>query len=290
MVKFGRRFLTKRQLPLLCFWAGIMPFADAHAGISDWMNETFTFRRDQKPLVQPRGANVPPRVVLQPHYPPHEHETWSQFYTRTDLVPTDYMAGSASKVMRPASQMGSGWGMMSDRMNMPITADNIAIGEPGDSPGVRASDGNIGRETKIGAPVNDWRERGGVPLESRPGDFDYKMAEMRERLDESGGREIKLDVQNAQKSENVVEFRDGDDEGEKPQTYVVKRGDTLEAIAGRSEIYGERALWPLIYSANRKKVGGKPENLKPGVELTIPRDYSKAQAQEARQRAKRKKD
>lgn len=255
------------------------------------MNRTFTFREEQRPLVQPRGANVPARVVLQPHYPDHEHQSWSQFYTRTDLIPTDYMAGSASKVMRPIGQVGGGWGLMADRMNMPVTADAIAIGEPGDSPGVRASDGNVGRETKIGSPVNDWREKGGVPLESRPGDFDYKMAEMRSRLDESGGQEIKLDEPKATASAaNVVEFREGDAAEDKPAKYVVKSGDTLEAIAARSEIYGERALWPLIYSANRKKVGNRPENLRVGVELTIPRAYTKAQAQEARQRAKRKRD
>src|SRR5690606_21426272 len=66
---------------------------------------------------------------------------------------------------------------------------NIMIGAAGEGPGVMMSDANIGRETKIGAAIHDWREGdSGSPLVSRPGDYDYRMADVHrpEAFEENG--------------------------------------------------------------------------------------------------------
>ena len=55
-----------------------------------------------------------------------------------------------------------------------------------------------------------------------------------------------------------------------PSTYTVRRGETLPQIAGRTEIYNDASLWPLIYRANRDQIRD-PKRLWPGQVLTIPR-------------------
>jgi len=57
-----------------------------------------------------------------------------------------------------------------------------------------------------------------------------------------------------------------------PSTYTVRRGETLPQIAGRTEIYNDVSLWPLIYRANRDQIRD-PKRLWPGQVLTIPRRY-----------------
>jgi len=52
------------------------------------------------------------------------------------------------------------------------------------------------------------------------------------------------------------------------QTYTVKRGDTLWAIAKR--FYGDGSKWPTIYNANRGVIGGNPNLILPGQVLVIP--------------------
>jgi nucleoid-associated protein YgaU len=49
-------------------------------------------------------------------------------------------------------------------------------------------------------------------------------------------------------------------------TYLLKRGDTLSAIAAK--LYQDPALWREIAAANGID---DPRDLKPGVRLTIPR-------------------
>ena len=49
-------------------------------------------------------------------------------------------------------------------------------------------------------------------------------------------------------------------------SYTVKRGDTLTAIA---RAYG--TTWPVIYNANRTKIGPNPGAIRAGQVLTIPR-------------------
>lgn len=57
-----------------------------------------------------------------------------------------------------------------------------------------------------------------------------------------------------------------------PATYTVRRGETLPQIAGRTEIYNDASLWPLIYRANRDQIRD-PKRLWPGQVLVIPRRY-----------------
>ncbi len=49
--------------------------------------------------------------------------------------------------------------------------------------------------------------------------------------------------------------------------YVVRPGDTLRAVAAR--VYGDDALWQVIYDANRDRVDD-PQNLSIGTRLRIP--------------------
>lgn len=51
------------------------------------------------------------------------------------------------------------------------------------------------------------------------------------------------------------------------RTYVVRRGDTLGAIARNHHVKGG---WRALYKANRTTVGGNPNRLRVGTRLTIP--------------------
>jgi LysM domain len=52
------------------------------------------------------------------------------------------------------------------------------------------------------------------------------------------------------------------------KTHTVAPGDTLAKIAQR--YYGNAALWPKIYAANRSIIGANPNLLRPGQVLAIP--------------------
>jgi nucleoid-associated protein YgaU len=54
-------------------------------------------------------------------------------------------------------------------------------------------------------------------------------------------------------------------------TYTVQKGDTLEKIAAKSEIYGDYKKWRKIYEANQDKLKSK-DKIYPGQVLIIPRD------------------
>lgn len=71
----------------------------AHAGVSDVINEFFTFREEQKPLVAP-NRELPPIEVITPYYDPEHAAAWSRYYTRQDVKPQKYIDDS-SMVMRP---------------------------------------------------------------------------------------------------------------------------------------------------------------------------------------------
>ena len=60
-----------------------------------------------------------------------------------------------------------------------------------------------------------------------------------------------------------------DSAGAAPQTYVVKKGEGLMAVA--RNVYGDSKLFKKIYEANKGKVGGPPNYVvKAGTVLTIP--------------------
>ncbi len=52
------------------------------------------------------------------------------------------------------------------------------------------------------------------------------------------------------------------------KTVVVASGDTLSKIA--QKVYGNPALWPKIYEANKAAIGPNPNLIKPGQKLVIP--------------------
>ncbi|MED4973647.1 LysM peptidoglycan-binding domain-containing protein [Geobacillus kaustophilus NBRC 102445] len=55
---------------------------------------------------------------------------------------------------------------------------------------------------------------------------------------------------------------------EEPKTYVVRKGDSLWAIAKR--IYDDGSKWRKIYEANKKVIGKNPNLIYPGQKLVIP--------------------
>lgn len=274
----------------------------AHAGQVGWMDRLFTFREEQKPLVTPR-SNVRAKQVVQPYYPNDEHVSWSNFYTRTDLETQDYLSSSASKVMRPRAQEHAartpaqaqgGWPAIAERA-MENARDesnrqpsNIAIGEPGEGWGMHSGSSNVGRATRIGPAVEDWRNEGNNQLASRPGDYDYRAP----YPVAADGADIRITEPNSQ-SGGVVTFSGTHDDpryvghNAKGQVtkYAVQKGDTLSTISDQPAIYGTWKLWPLIYSANRRAIGGSPNNIKLQQRLDIPRDYTEQQAREAERRA-----
>lgn len=58
------------------------------------------------------------------------------------------------------------------------------------------------------------------------------------------------------------------DNADRPKTYKVKSGDCLWNIA--KKIYGSGEQYMKIYNANKKIIGGNPNNIKAGQVLTIP--------------------
>jgi len=69
------------------------------------------------------------------------------------------------------------------------------------------------------------------------------------------------------------------------QKYVVVRGDTLWDISAKSKIYSDNFLWPLLFKANRDQIED-PDIIEVGQELLVRKDWSKAEMNDARQKAK----
>jgi LysM domain len=68
-------------------------------------------------------------------------------------------------------------------------------------------------------------------------------------------------------------------------TYTVAAGDTLWTIAAQPQVYNDPLLWPLLYKANRDQIRD-PRQVYSGQVLSIPRDLSPADLEEARQKAR----
>jgi nucleoid-associated protein YgaU len=69
-----------------------------------------------------------------------------------------------------------------------------------------------------------------------------------------------------------------------PSVYAVKKGETLADISAKKLVYGDPYLWPLLYKANRDQIRD-PQNIFPGQKLSIPRELSSADLEEARKQA-----
>jgi dienelactone hydrolase len=59
-----------------------------------------------------------------------------------------------------------------------------------------------------------------------------------------------------------------DDVAPQAHSVIVQPGDSLEGIA--RQLYGDPAVWPQIYAANRAAIGPDPNHLQAGLELTLP--------------------
>ncbi|MFZ2586590.1 MAG: hypothetical protein WAZ18_00470 [Alphaproteobacteria bacterium] len=259
---------------------GVSAAVPAHAGMMEWVDDVFTFREDQKERVSPRRA-LPPKVVVSPYYDERQHDSWSNYYTRTDLQVQNAASGSASKVMRPATPPDGQGGY--DR-GFGQTRSAAYIGEPGTGPGMNlgAADARVNGDTRIGNAVRDWRDGApSDPLGGRAGDYNYRLHAGNADDGYSGQRVYRGD------GSGSIENGEGGNgwSGGKADTYTVERGDTLSGIADKPQIYDNWKLWPLIYSANRKVIGRDPDNLKPQQNLDIPRDYTDKQARAAERKA-----
>lgn len=68
-------------------------------------------------------------------------------------------------------------------------------------------------------------------------------------------------------------------------TYRVGEGETLWSIAAKRKIYRDALLWPLIYKANRDQIKD-PRQIYPKQTLSIPRNLTKEEKEEARNEAR----
>ncbi|MFA6046787.1 MAG: LysM peptidoglycan-binding domain-containing protein [Phycisphaerales bacterium] len=224
-----------------------------------------------------------------------------------------WLSSSASKVMRPqAPTVGDasagGWPAIAERAAANAQAEsagNVAIGDPGEGIGMQQGDAKIGRGTQIGAAIKDWRDGDSGPtIASRPGDYDYRAPVGMGDDTYTGSPRAQFDSAAAQGGEVVTDataspaidvrfkndprYVDFNTKGQVSK-YAVQGGDTLGSISNQPAIYGTWKLWPLIYSANRRAIGGDPDNLKAKQRLDIPRDYTDKQAKDAERRALKRK-
>lgn len=83
--------------------------------------------------------------------------------------------------------------------------------------------------------------------------------------DGGGGAGSKADFSNVQSHTDTVPA--GTISGGRGQTYTVRKGDTLSAIAQRQ--YGKASRWPAIFKANRDQLDN-PDLIHPGQVLKLP--------------------
>ena len=67
-------------------------------------------------------------------------------------------------------------------------------------------------------------------------------------------------------------------------SYNVNEGETLWTISAQPQVYGDGLLWPLLYQANRDQIKD-PRQIFPGQTLSIRRDMTEKDVEEARQKA-----
>ena len=64
------------------------------------------------------------------------------------------------------------------------------------------------------------------------------------------------------------------------EKYIVRKGDTLWAISGKTEIYGDSFQWPLIFKANRDFIQD-PDLIYPDQKLTVDKNFSQSETKKA---------
>ncbi|MBE0574892.1 MAG: LysM peptidoglycan-binding domain-containing protein [Desulfuromonadales bacterium] len=68
-------------------------------------------------------------------------------------------------------------------------------------------------------------------------------------------------------------------------SYTVSEEETLWTISAQPQVYNEGLLWPLLYQANRDQIKD-PRQIFPGQTLSIRRDMTEKDLDDARQRAR----
>src|SRR5262245_22753136 len=66
--------------------------------------------------------------------------------------------------------------------------------------------------------------------------------------------------------------------------YVVKNGDSLWKIAGKSKVMGDPFRWPLIFKANRDQIVD-PDFIEPRQDLSYKKSYSQDEIADAVKKA-----
>lgn len=66
--------------------------------------------------------------------------------------------------------------------------------------------------------------------------------------------------------------------------YDVRDGETLWTISAQPQVYNEGLLWPLLYKSNRDQIKD-PRQIFPGQTLSVRRDMTNEELEEARQTA-----
>jgi hypothetical protein len=66
--------------------------------------------------------------------------------------------------------------------------------------------------------------------------------------------------------------------------YVVRKGDSLWAIASRSSVLGDPFRWPLLFKANRDQIVD-PDFIEPRQDLSFKKSYTQTEIQDAIKKA-----
>lgn len=295
----------------------------AQAGISDMINNYFTFRHDQKPLVAPERT-LPPKHIVTPNYDERSAETWSNYYTRPDLHAVEHM-DSSSRVMRkdpnwrpPNAQTGYSHGggqyggqidpamgyagiQRRAKLNALEKYDgNVYIGQPGVNPFNLDNTGKAGQKTKIGTPKRNWKSAPSKKVQPRIGDYDYVQAHRSQHnnnafsdyqttITNEQAREVTRSPGYFEKGEVPLPTQNGAYYNQElPKNYIVEPRDSLSGISNKEQIYGDWKKWPLIYDKNRSQIKD-PDLIHPGQNFTIPRGSNTNQIENAQRRAIEKK-
>ena len=307
---------TIRVRKKLMLTAGLLALAvwfvpqQAHAGFFEWLDEATTYNEDQKrplkPDVLPQG---PPAPLF---YNTKEAQRWNQYHTRNDLVPVRTRDGAGSMVMRPKGtaeamrhgyvldqngnpilgpdgQPITGYDLMQRRAALNEARQNrgrLHIGEPERIP--QRQEVNLGVKTRIGAPVQDWREQDGrMHFNPQPGDYDYAQDQRNRRAIYDNMQTHTAPPQRPYRDYDGGKYtsqQGGDFDTHFPDHYIVRDGDTLTEISEKDRIYGDWKMWPLIYDANRSQIS-HPDLIYPEQRFGIPRDYTIDDAENARSRS-----
>lgn len=68
-------------------------------------------------------------------------------------------------------------------------------------------------------------------------------------------------------------------------SYIVKKGDSLWKISGKSAVLGDSFRWPLLFKANRDQIED-PDLIDAKLDLSYNKSYSKDEIEDAVSKAK----